>query len=723
MKIFKKIWLTITLGLAASFFGFFLSGQVLAAVPPTQTGSTYPIETYYSACVDKVLVNGGGTLCKFFNSSVPDTTMLYGTCNAYSVNTISSQVNYQASYDTTTVGPAKIPNRVNLLNASYNDFSTLNDSVFSFFGQGNQAPNSKVNYAEYITAAPDVKNPCNGGDLRYVLLGAPAKDGTLKIVALVNKTIYKSSDSSFGTIYAYKINKTALASNPDGSPVTPTPPTTPVGGGSGVDCSSQSAGLAGAAEAYIMCPLIDAAQSASEALTNLIQTQLSFTVQKNIDSNNQGTGVKNAWGEIRDLASIILVIIMLVMVISQAVSWGPFDAYTVRKILPKLVVAVIAMQVSWSLLSYVVQVFDDLGHGVADLLYGPFGGSSAVTLQSILTKAGINAFEAGTVAWAGLFTIGAIAVLSLPTLALMAWGIVMAIAVVFVTLAVRQVLIIACLIFAPLAILCWILPGTQRYWKLWYDNFTKLLIMFPMIIGMIAAGQIFALITSSSSNDTLIKFLLIIIGFYGPFFFVPKTFKWGGAALSAAGGAISNVAPKLGGPVTNYLKGTQERSRWHLAREARKAELGRVSRERYAAGLTGEGRFGAIRQAVSRTRLLGATQNPRVIRQQTRAAENEREKILKEQSQETLTHFMAQPAFRSGDMREIIDRMMLNGSEHEAEAAIAKLISTRNGAALDTYFLARGTTFRTDPAYIRTITKDDSGNLARTAGDIGRAPF
>lgn len=449
------------------------------------------------------------------------------------------------------------------------------------------------------------------------------------------------------------------------------PPTDNPGAAASLDCQTASAThtVPGYTLAFVICPMLDAAQSFSDWLIGQVENLLSFTFQHNLGDKSQQGNVQNAWGHIRDLASVFLVIIMLVMVLSQAISWGPFDAYTIRKVMPRLVIAVVLMQVSWSLLDYVTRLFDDFGHGIADLMYAPFGGPAKLQLGAILQAAGIPAYAGGSVVLAALLGIGVIAVLSLPTILLVGWSIVLALLVAFVTLSVRQILIITMIILSPLAILLWILPNTQRYWKLWYDNFTKLLLMFPMIIGMIAAGRIFADITSSGNNNKLIKFMMILIGYFGPFFLIPKTYKWGGAAMAAASGAIANAAPKLGGPVTNYLKGTQERSRWHLARESRKAELNRRAKAGFAEGLTSGN---VVRRGINRSRLLGLNPHEGEInRRIVASARSAREEELKKRGDEA-----AQPLAAEGNWGGLVE-MAQHGSEHEQDAAIEQLVKAR----------------------------------------------
>lgn len=437
-------------------------------------------------------------------------------------------------------------------------------------------------------------------------------------------------------------------------------------------CQTKFLGASGHQISWLLCPMMAAAQSATEALTNLIENLLSFSVR---DSLN-GSGAEKAWANVRNISSILLVVIMLIMVLSQAVSWGPFDAYTVRKVLPKLVVAVIAMQLSWSLLTYVFDLFNHIGRGVADLLYQPFGGPEGVTLGKALANSGIDTATASTINWVALGGVAALAVLSLPTLVIAVWAVVVALLTGFIVLVFRQILLIACLIFAPLAILAWILPNTNRYWKLWYDNFTKLLLMFPMIMGILAAGKIFAIITGDSSSagsaGTLLRFIFVVVGFYGPYFLLPKTYKWGGAAMAAASGAIGTAVTKGGGPISNYLEGKRERSRWNQARTQRKAELTRRAQIGFAEGLTTGSRF---RRGLNQTRTLslGRRKAEKEIRDRiVKTAQATRDKQLTERAQEAVLP-LAQAENWSA-----LANMAVNGeTPQEQDAAIAELVKNR----------------------------------------------
>src|SRR5438876_8665957 len=84
-----------------------------------------------------------------------------------------------------------------------------------------------------------------------------------------------------------------------------------------------------------------------------------------------------AWASFRVLAMAVIVIAGLAMIISQALGADLLDAYTVKKVLPRLLIAVILIAVSWQLLKAAVSISDVLGYGVRGLIYKPFSALGA----------------------------------------------------------------------------------------------------------------------------------------------------------------------------------------------------------------------------------------------------------------------------------------------------------------------------------------------------------
>lgn len=292
---------------------------------------------------------------------------------------------------------------------------------------------------------------------------------------------------------------------------------------------------------WVLCPVIEGMTASADKINDFVSGQLNFDVKANLEGDKDS--VHKAWAIIKNLVSIIMVIVMLIMVLGQAVGGGPLDAYTVKKLLPRLVVAIILIQISWNLSIYLIQFANDLGQGIGQLISAPFGGMQALTLPNLIDR-----LNAGWLVGTDIATVIGTVVVSVlmvlvywPTALIVALGILVSICVALLTLLVRNALIIICVIIAPLAFLAWVLPGTNTYWKKWKDTFSKTLLLFPMVMGMIYGGRIFAWVAGGLGTAGAFDLLAIFAGFFGPYFFLPKTFKWGGSILTSASNAINKA--------------------------------------------------------------------------------------------------------------------------------------------------------------------------------------
>lgn len=293
---------------------------------------------------------------------------------------------------------------------------------------------------------------------------------------------------------------------------------------------------------WIVCSVIQGAQSAANTLDSFITSQLNVDAsgifEKTTVANSSSNGYYTAWNSFRIIASALLIIAGLVMVVSQALGFEALDAYTVRKTLPRLLVAIIGISLSWPLMDFVVTFFDTLGHDIGNLIYTPFNHLAG----NISVQAGLS-----TILLAG----AAVLVLGFASLTFILTGL-LAMFVAFLTLVIRQVAIIILVILAPIGIACYVLPGTQKVWQLWRENFLGLLMMFPIIIAFIAAGHVFSAVSlnhgAGDSPASTVTQLIGILGYFIPYFLLPMAFRM-------ATGAVANIA----GMVNDAHKGAFDR--------------------------------------------------------------------------------------------------------------------------------------------------------------------
>lgn len=249
------------------------------------------------------------------------------------------------------------------------------------------------------------------------------------------------------------------------------------------------------------------------------------------------------------------------------------DAYSIRKAIPRVLIAVIGINLSIYLCIALVDITMIIGRGMNSLLVGPFvdtdsfsslgvTGSFTGSVVGVLAGGGLlaGAFlavlaSAGAVASAAIALIG----LLLPLIILVA---LVALAVLF-TLVIRQGLLVFLTIISPVAIVCYILPGTEKYFKQWFDLFVKTLLVYPIIAAIFAMSNVLGAILLSSSSGSIgsalttpasifnhtftfaqsgalqtSQAIAAILVLYAPLALIPFAFKFAGGAMAA----VMNIA-------------------------------------------------------------------------------------------------------------------------------------------------------------------------------------
>ena len=301
---------------------------------------------------------------------------------------------------------------------------------------------------------------------------------------------------------------------------------------------------------WIMCALLNFADAMLVWFSSQVESLL-FIGKNGLDDKGQ---LHQSWSSIKNITSVGILLIGLFMIMTQIFSFDFLSAYTAKKVLPRLLISAILIQLSWFIFKNFIFLIDAVGTGVQQLILKPFsadGSFSSLTINNILAAGnGTKDFSGGSSG--ALFAamaagVGAAAAGGMLGLVILALGVLIAILTAMFTLIIRNVLIFILLVLSPVALLAWILPGTQGLWKNWWSNFSKLLFMFPIIMLLFAGGVIGAKIISSTGSGipSFLAALGAIVAYFGPLFLIPATFKYAGSAMAAASGGVS----KLGGMV------------------------------------------------------------------------------------------------------------------------------------------------------------------------------
>lgn len=218
-----------------------------------------------------------------------------------------------------------------------------------------------------------------------------------------------------------------------------------------------------------------------------------------------------------------------------------FNDYTVKKAVPRLVIAAILVNLSWVACQAAISTTNILGDGIGDLIrtlaipgatgadFPTFsnmgGGTAAFSWVALIAGGG-----AGVIA---LFTGGVFAALGaiLAALAALVLG--------FLVLMFRRFFIVTLVILSPLALVCWAIPGMEKWAKRWWDLFIKLLLMFPFVMAMFAVADVLAVVLKPTAGNFVGQLMLVFVRF-APFALMPLVFKVAGGAFGTLTGMVND---------------------------------------------------------------------------------------------------------------------------------------------------------------------------------------
>jgi hypothetical protein len=378
---------------------------------------------------------------------------------------------------------------------------------------------------------------------------------------------------------------------------------------------------------WIVCGVLKLALAAVDWVRDTIIVP--FLEEKPLDQTSQeGQPIYKVWSAFRNLASVFFILIFFLLIFGQAIG---FDNYTVKKVLPRLIAGAILVPFSWYICVLFIDIGNVLGQGILALTANVIP-PAGIDFRSNISRI----FLGGTIALVGIGVVGAIATISLAVI----FSVLIALLGVFLTLVFRKIMITILIILSPFALLAWILPNTEKWWRQWWTNLFRLVMMYPLIMLLFEGGRFFAYAAGAQTGtaNASVKGMIQVVALFAPAFLVPWTFKWAGGALSLGQGAIGKLTHQLDnrfGKDSDFAKDrAAERERLNLIREKNAASAGHNVRAAFfrarsgtGGGLTagfGKGGFQAtLRREEARSRAMEATATYRSQKQSASELPNE----------------------------------------------------------------------------------------------------
>ena len=442
---------------------------------------------------------------------------------------------------------------------------------------------------------------------------------------------------------------------------------------------------------WIICRVIDlASTAANNAYNGVVEPFLSIKSTDLFDGKGKD-GVTQAWEQFRDFANIVFVIILLVVIFSQLTGVG-ITNYGIKKILPKLIVLAIMINLSYFLCVLAVDLSNILGNGFQALLQNMSDNLNINEFVYDGKDLGKNiAAVGGGLAGLGLLTgvittsvvfADAAMILSLLVTAV---GVAISIFFLFILLSVRQAAIVVLVVISPLAVVMYALPNTKKLFDRWLKLFEGLLLVYPIAGLLVGAGDFVSRLMVVAGLATGFGIFVAIIVSVAPIFFIPTVLKQSFAAMGSMGSKLAGFGQTLSG---NATKGIRDSGRYK--------DLQDLAMERKARKLAGIDRNGdALKVGKIGTLLRGGKRNMARARSQ----------YLKNQDARDRENSLMDVGYEAAA---ITQRKKMEADEVSNYATLIN-DKTRNGEDEDTLF-----TMYND--YMKEGNKFGAAAVARVAG-------
>ena len=306
---------------------------------------------------------------------------------------------------------------------------------------------------------------------------------------------------------------------------------------------------------WFICPVSNWLADGIDFMYSALQE---FLKTKPLETTNQNSGIYLAWVIMRNISNVAFIVAFLVIIYSQLTSVG-ISNYGVKKMLPRLVIAAVLVNLSFTICAILLDLSNIAGYAFQDAFMGIKNTISTVgentstwTWSEVISTALSN----------GALAIGAITFTTelLPMLVPAATLAGLTLLLILLIMAARQALIIILIIISPLAFVCYLLPGTEKWFKKWRDSFLTMLVFFPAFSVVFGGAQLAGILiiqNATGPNGAIMHVLGMLVQII-PLAITPLIMKLSGGVLGKFAGFVNDKNKGWYDRTKNWSKGRRE---------------------------------------------------------------------------------------------------------------------------------------------------------------------
>lgn len=288
---------------------------------------------------------------------------------------------------------------------------------------------------------------------------------------------------------------------------------------------------------WIICPVSNWIAEGMDYLYGIIASYLNVAPIVGGDS-----GLYEMWDVVRSIANICFIIGFLILIYAQ-ITGAVISSYTIKKMLPRIVIAAILVNVSYWICAIAVDLSNILGAAVQDMFMAMqerIGAANSAADDIGWANVTALALGGGSLAAIGLFgaTAGGAGALAFAVIAALIPAL-FAVFVAVVILAARQALITVLIVLSPLAFVAYLLPNTEEWFRRWRKLFTALMVMFPAFAVLFGGAQLTGVLIIQNATSLPVVILGLLVQVI-PLFITPFLIKLSSGLMSTIAGLAND---------------------------------------------------------------------------------------------------------------------------------------------------------------------------------------
>lgn len=321
-------------------------------------------------------------------------------------------------------------------------------------------------------------------------------------------------------------------------------------------CQDESKGAS-----WILCTAFELVTSASDTVYGLVEDLLAVEPL----STETDSAVYKVWDYMRGFTNIIFVIFLIIVIYSQITGLG-INNYGIKRILPRLIIAIILVNLSYIICAILVDASNIVGSGISGIF------------EKIITDTGLNDIAENSlfaVDWSTIYLAftGSAAALALFTVSAGGLGaafwaaIFLIIGVLFsilsglITIGLRQVVVTLLVTISPLAFVAYLLPNTEKWFNKWKSLLAQMIFFYPIFAILFYTSKLAGLTIIGNSEGNIFKVIVGLAVQVLPLFLSISLLKMSGTILGKVSSGLDKAFGYATKPLQNWAMSHREQNK------------------------------------------------------------------------------------------------------------------------------------------------------------------